>query len=94
MKTFKISSWAEGCTSLNTAILPNQTGGVRFEVFMVVTMKNGIFWDIKTQFVPHRRHITSPLLLCYCYVRFEVFIAVTVKNGIFWNVTPCGSCKN
>jgi hypothetical protein len=24
-------------------------------------MKNVVFWDIKTQFVPHRRHITFPL---------------------------------
>jgi hypothetical protein len=24
-------------------------------------MKNVVFWDIKTHFVPHRRHITSPL---------------------------------
>jgi hypothetical protein len=24
-------------------------------------MKNAVFWDIKTQFVPHRRQITSPL---------------------------------
>jgi hypothetical protein len=23
--------------------------------------KNADFWDIKTEFVPHRRHITSPL---------------------------------
>jgi hypothetical protein len=34
---------------------------VRFEVFTAVTMKNGVFWDIETQFVPHRRYIT-PLL--------------------------------
>jgi hypothetical protein len=34
---------------------------VRFEVSTAVTMKNAIFWDIKTQFIPHRRHITSPL---------------------------------
>jgi hypothetical protein len=34
---------------------------VGFEVFTAVTMKNGVFWDIKTQFVLHRRHITSPL---------------------------------
>jgi hypothetical protein len=34
---------------------------VRFEVFTAVTMKNVDFWDIKTQFVLHRRHITSPL---------------------------------
>jgi hypothetical protein len=32
-----------------------------FEVFAAVTMKNAAFWDIKTQFVPHRRNITSPL---------------------------------
>jgi hypothetical protein len=31
------------------------------EVFRAVTMKNVVFWDIKTQFIPHRRHITSPL---------------------------------
>jgi hypothetical protein len=33
---------------------------VRFVVLAAVTMKNAVFWDIKTQFVPHRRHITSP----------------------------------
>jgi hypothetical protein len=26
-----------------------------------LTMKNDVFWDIKTQFVPDRRHITSSL---------------------------------
>jgi hypothetical protein len=34
---------------------------VRFEVFTAVTTKNTVFWDIKTQFVLHRRHITAPL---------------------------------
>jgi hypothetical protein len=34
---------------------------VRFEFFTAVTMKNAVFWDIKTQFVLHRRHITYPL---------------------------------
>jgi hypothetical protein len=34
---------------------------VRLEVFMAVTMMNAVFWDIRTHFVPHRRHITSPL---------------------------------
>jgi hypothetical protein len=34
---------------------------VGFEVFTAVTMKNAVFWDIKTQFVLHRRDITSPL---------------------------------
>jgi hypothetical protein len=26
-----------------------------------VAMKNAIAWDIQIQFVPHRRHFTSPL---------------------------------
>jgi hypothetical protein len=42
---------------------------VRYEVFTAVTMKNAVFWDIKTQFVPHRRHYfsateSSQLMLC------------------------------
>jgi hypothetical protein len=32
---------------------------VRFEVFAAVTMKNVVFWDIETQFVPHRRLYVS-----------------------------------
>jgi hypothetical protein len=34
---------------------------VTFKVFTAVTMENVVFWYIKTQFVPHRGHITSPL---------------------------------
>jgi hypothetical protein len=34
---------------------------VRFEALTAVTIKNSVFWEIKTQFVLHRRHITSPL---------------------------------
>jgi hypothetical protein len=34
---------------------------VRSEVFMAVTVKNAVFWDIRPHFVPHRIHITSPL---------------------------------
>jgi hypothetical protein len=51
-------------------------------------MKNAVFWDIKTQIVPHRRHITSPLQspAGESYVRFEVFIAVTMKNAVFWDM--------
>jgi hypothetical protein len=47
-------------------------------------MKNVVFWDIRTQFVPHRRHITSPIQTpaSLCYVRFEVFRATTMKNGV------------
>jgi hypothetical protein len=31
------------------------------KVFTAVTVKNIDFWNIKTQVLPHRRHITSPL---------------------------------
>jgi hypothetical protein len=34
---------------------------VRFEVSTAVIIKNAVFWDIKPQFVPHRRNITSSL---------------------------------
>jgi hypothetical protein len=56
-------------------------------------MKNAVFWDIISQFVPQRRHITSPLQreAGKCCVRFEVFTEVTMKNAVFWDVTPCGS---
>jgi hypothetical protein len=42
---------------------------VRFEVFTAVTMKKAVFWDIKTQFVSHRRQYVSAtepsrLMLC------------------------------
>jgi hypothetical protein len=55
---------------------------------MAVTMKNVVFWVIKTQFIPHRRHITSLLQrpASQCYVRFEVFMAVTMKNVVVWAI--------
>jgi hypothetical protein len=34
---------------------------VRSEVLTVKIMKNSLFWDIKSQFLPQRRYITSPL---------------------------------
>jgi hypothetical protein len=51
-------------------------------------MKNVVFWNIKTQFLPHRKHMTSPVQSpdSYCYVRFEVFTAATMKNVVFWNI--------
>jgi hypothetical protein len=51
-------------------------------------MKNVVLWDIRTQFIPRRKHITSPLQspAGLCYVRFEVFTAVTVKNAVFWDI--------
>jgi hypothetical protein len=57
-------------------------------------MQNAVFWDIRIQFIPHRRHITSPLQISagQCDVRFEVLKAVSLKNAAFWDVTPRGSC--
>jgi hypothetical protein len=59
-------------------------------------MKNAVFWDIKTQFVPHGRHITSPLQspAGQCYVKFEVLTAVTMKSAVCWVVTMRSSYKN
>jgi hypothetical protein len=75
---------------------PNIGGSVGSEVFTPVTMKNAVFWDMRTQFVPHGSHITFPLQspVGYCYVGFEVFMAVNIKNAVFWDVALCGSCKN
>jgi hypothetical protein len=33
---------------------------IRFEIFTALAMKNAVFWDIKSQFVRHMRHVTSP----------------------------------
>jgi hypothetical protein len=56
-------------------------------------MKDTVFWDIETQFVLHRRHITSPLQTpaSKSYVRFEVFAAVNMKNSVYWDATSSGS---
>jgi hypothetical protein len=34
---------------------------VRFKDLTAVTLNNAVYWDIKPQFVPDRRHIISPL---------------------------------
>jgi hypothetical protein len=58
-------------------------------------MKNAVFLDTKSQFLPHRRHYLSTQSPAgECCVRFEAFTAVTMKNFIFWDVTPCDSYKN
>jgi hypothetical protein len=51
------------------------------EGFTAVTMKNVVFWDIDTQFVPHRRHITSPL---------QSPAAVCCENCTEHTDKPCG----
>jgi hypothetical protein len=63
----ELSAANPGISSMNEATgtlyrVPEKHGNfIRFEVFTVVTMKNVVFWDIKPQFVLHRRHIISPL---------------------------------
>jgi hypothetical protein len=54
---------------------------------MAVTMKNVVLLDIKTQFLPHRRHITCQLQspAGSYYVRVEVFMAVTMEN-VIWDI--------
>jgi hypothetical protein len=61
---------------------------LRFEVFTAFTMKNAVFWDIKIQLVPQRRHISSPPQSAagLCNIRFEVFTAVAMKNTVFWDI--------
>jgi hypothetical protein len=67
----------------------------RFEVFTAVTMMTAVLWDVKAQFVLHRKHIMSPLQspAGWCFVRFGLFTALIMKNAIFCDVTPRGSCK-
>jgi hypothetical protein len=56
---FAISVRTSNLILLNITLrLPKEN--VRSKVFTALTLKN-VFWYIKTQFVLHRRHITSPL---------------------------------
>jgi hypothetical protein len=55
--------------------------------FFHVSRKYVVFWDIKTQFVPHRKNYFSTIghnLLLLC--RIGVFTAATMKNTVFWDV--------
>jgi hypothetical protein len=56
-----LSAGKEYHNGLNRVCSTELVNVVRFEVFTAVTMKNIVFWDIKPQFVLHRRHITSLL---------------------------------
>jgi hypothetical protein len=49
----------EKILQITIAVSEARVGNVRFEVFTAVTMKNVVFWDIKTQFVLHRRHVPT-----------------------------------
>jgi hypothetical protein len=48
-----------GC--IYQVVLTELLENVRYEVFTAVTIKNVVFWNIKAQFVSHRRHIKSSL---------------------------------
>jgi hypothetical protein len=65
LNTVAIGLWAQTAATTSRASLDGietlSEFCVRFEVFTAVTVKNDVFWDIKTQFVLHRRHITSLL---------------------------------
>jgi hypothetical protein len=43
----------------NRGALPELGVSLRFVVSTVMTMMNVVFWDIKPQFIPHRRHYGS-----------------------------------
>jgi hypothetical protein len=43
--------------SISTA--EQRTEDVSLEVFTAATMKNAVFWDIETQFLPYRKHISA-----------------------------------
>jgi hypothetical protein len=58
MQFFISSSLLKGYKN-NTKRL--QKFSVRCGVSGAVTMKNAAFWDVKPQFIPHRRYIMSPL---------------------------------
>jgi hypothetical protein len=46
--------------SVQEVSLKHLQNNVRFEGFKAVAMETAVFWDIKTQFVPH----SSQLMLC------------------------------
>jgi hypothetical protein len=59
-------------------------------------MTDAVFWDIEAKFLPHMKHITSPLQIPagYSYVRFVDIMAVNKEKVILWNLTACVCCKN
>jgi hypothetical protein len=58
-----------GVGTVQAYITGESARSVKSEVFTAVNMKNAVIWDVKIQFVPHRRHYvstteTSQLMLC------------------------------
>jgi hypothetical protein len=81
------------CVQSPVRLVPSQFSSdiplihVRFEVFHGCDYEECLL-GYKSQFVPHRKHINSPLQspAGKCYVRSDVFTAVTMKNVIFWDM--------
>jgi hypothetical protein len=67
----------------DTAVRNRVTAGRRFE--QGARVDEGRVLGYNPQFVPHSRHITSPLqsTASKCYVRFEVFAAVAMNSTVF-----------
>jgi hypothetical protein len=57
-------------------------------------MKNAVLWDIKTQFIPHRKHVSVTEQPINAMYDLTFSPAVTMKNAVSRGVTLCGSCKN
>jgi hypothetical protein len=57
-------------TAPNNSSAKTNWSQVTLEIFTAVTVKNSVFWDIKTQFVPHRSHVSGiePRLLMLCKI--------------------------
>jgi hypothetical protein len=62
---------------------------IRFEVFTTFAMNNAVFWDVRTQFLPHTKHITAREPSRLMSLRFDVFTAViwrTPSSGMWSRV--------
>jgi hypothetical protein len=55
------ANWKETRNWLEKVSAADIQHGEMFGVSTAVTMKIAVFRDIKTQFISHRRHVTSPL---------------------------------
>jgi hypothetical protein len=49
----------QGIANASTVLVMDRVA--RFQVLPPMTMKNAVFWNMKTKYVPHRKHITSLL---------------------------------
>jgi hypothetical protein len=51
-------------------------------------VKDAALWDIRTHFIPHRKHITSTLQspVSEGCVSFEDFASMTMKDAALWDI--------